>query len=1372
MAQYRPKISIAFVKGFKLILVVIISIGQSYGNNIRNINSRHGLSNSAVTCLFQDSERYLWMGTYDGLNKYNGIDIKVYKPSINNTHSLSGNIVKSIIESKDGYLWVLTKSGLDRYSKKSDRVEAHFSDFGVNSLMAIDGDGTFYVMTQEGKLYWFDLEEEVFNEIRLPDTKQYKNCENFIIDSHNNIWISNNGIIKKFAIGYSQNSKPLLTPMDDFRHDQAISDTFYDAAEERVIFIDEKRDLYVVRPGGVEYIKNISSLIAQYGGITSILYDGNDILIAFRVSGLIKLIHKNGYQVEKMLMNCGVFSLLIDKTQDIIWVGTDGHGVYAYINEEFVFNGINFNELPINIQRPVRAIYTDSNDDLWLGTKGNGIVRIEDYEKGIGADNRSNTEHITTAEGLSGNAVYAFEMSTKNNLLWIGSNGPQLDYYSYKDRKIHRLINKTSTRFVDVHSLLETSDSTLWVASYYDLLRVKIQKRGNELEVSEVKKYEFDRAKGHQYNQVFSIKQENDSILWLGMRGSGALRLNYNTGNYRLVTFEKNGIAPMNDILSVCVGRDGSKWFGSSYGLVEIEKNHESVFQYNNYNESDGLPNNTIHGILENTDGKLWLSTNSGIVLYNPEEHAFRNFDQRTGLKVIEFSDNAYYEDKAASTYFFGGIDGVVWVKHGQKPENDYVPPVYFTNLRFFNEDHNINDFMVDEDNQEQLRLNYSQNFFTVSFVVNDFINGKNGKYSYKLENFSETWMDAKNREAQFTNIPPGDYVLKVKYQGGVTGQTQKASLHISILPPWYLSIYAKIAYGLVLISLLFLFDYYKRSKYEEKQRKIAQVLDQKYKEKAYESKLRFFTNITHEFCTPLTLINTPSERIISYEGSDSFIKKHALTIKANAARLNNLVQEIIDFRRIETGNRVYIIKSCNINTICNEIVESFADLAEENNVTLSLNLESDIIWNLDQNSLTKTLTNLISNAFKYTPKNGLIRVEGFTEKNQLILKVYNTGKGIDSKDIPYIFNRYSVLDNVDSNSIQGISSRNGLGLAICKSLVTKLGGSIDVKSQIGQYAEFIVKLPVAKPSIVTGKDTSVQVREQVEVNDLKHQVPQSFEQSVDSTPLRKPSEHIKNSSTILIVDDNKEVVEILHEILSEGYNIEVAESGNVAFEKLKKETPDLVITDVMMPDMDGISFTKKIKGNPHINHIPVIMLSAKTALNDKIVGIESGADAYIAKPFDTHYLKSVVQQLLDKNLNLKKYYNSAVSGYDYLNGQLLAREDKDFISSAVEIIEDNISNGDFNQDDLAASLRVSLRSLYRKFKELDLPSPKDFIKEQRITYAAKIILKTNLTIQEIMYNTGFTTRSHFYNEFKKRYKQSPTKYRKSGGVKTPEKKV
>lgn len=1340
-----------------LLIPFIIPIFYLNAYNVRNVNSRDGLSNSAVIYLLQDSERYLWIGTYDGLNKYNGTDVEVYKPSINNKHSISGNVIRKIAESKNNYLWILTKTGLDKYSKKNDRVEAHFSDFREDSFISVDNKGNVFVLTQAGRIYWYDFVENKFNEAGIPNPELYKNSGKFIIDLNNTIWIANNGIIKRFVISYSNNSKPVLTPLDNFKHQEYIIYVFYDKGS--LIFIDRKRDLYVVRPHGMEYIKNISSVISEYGDITSIIFDNQDILIAFRVNGLIKLNHKKEYEVEKLPVNIGVFALLKDDAQDVIWVGTDGQGVYGLMKEEYVFDGINLNELPINKQRPIRAIYTDIHNNLWLGTKGNGIINIKDYDN-ASKSNRKNIEHFTTQNGLSNDAVFAFEMSKRNNVLWIGSEGPHLNYYSYDDKKIHRLENNNQIRFVSVHSLLETSDSILWVAASHSLLKVNTQKHGNKLRVKNIRKYEFDVKNKEKFNQIFSISQENDSIMWLGVRGNGVIRLNYVNGSYRLVTFDEKGIAPMNDILSICLAKNGSKWFGSSYGINKVKELPNGQFDYQNFNESDGLPNNTIHGILENNDGKLWLSTNNGVVLFDPGEKTFRSFNQRTGLKVIEYSDNAYYRYEQKPTYFFGGIDGVVWVRQEEKINKNFVPPVYFTRIRIFNEEFNINDFLVEKGEQNHLQLKHNQDFFSVSFIANDFINGIHGKYSYQLENFSETWLNANRREAQFTNIPPGKYVLKVKYNGGNAVENQIASLNITILPPWYLSIYAKILYGIAVIGLMFLLYQYIRRKYEGKKKKIEQHLDQKYKEEMYESKLRFLTNITHEFCTPLTLIYTPSERILNYEGSDSFIKKYASTIKSNAEKLNNLVQEIIDFRRIETGNKVYKIERCNINNICTEIAESFTDLVEENHVSFSLNIASTIIWNLDQSCFVKILNNLISNAFKYTPENGFISITVYTEKDELILKVYNTGKGIDEKDIPYMFNRYSVLDNVESNSIRGLSSRNGLGLAICKSMVDMLGGSIDVKSEVGKYAEFIVKLPAA----ALPKTESVAVKKStVNISDSNKQNKQSVIQDGYKIEIEeRASGNRKNRSSILIIDDNEDILAILNEILSDEYKIIIAKDGNEGFDKLINMTPELVITDVMMPNFDGISLTKKLKENPHTKHIPLVILSAKTAINDKIVGIESGADAYVNKPFDTQYLKTVIKHLIEKNKSLKEYYNSSVSSYDYLNGQLLAKEDRDFVKSAIDIIEKNINNSEFSPEDMADNLQVSMRSLYRRFKDLELLSPKDFIKEQRITYAEKLIIKTNLTIQEIMYSTGFTTRSHFYKEFMKRYNQSPKEYRQS----------
>lgn len=1332
---------------------IIVSPMYSNAYNIRQISSRDGLSNSAVICLFQDTERYLWIGTYDGLNKYNSVDIQIYKPDVKKQNSLSGNVIRKVIESRDGYLWLMTKWGLNKYSKKEDRVEAYYNEFKEDNSIACDSRGNIFILAPTGVLYYYDFLNHRFTNIASLADSPYRGWFNLIIDSNDKVWVTNNGIIKQFTINWNNDSLPSLERLNNFQHTQAITHIFYD--NKNLIIVDETGDLFTIDQNKKKKIRNIRPEITENGDITSIIFDNNDILIGFRTSGLIKLNQKKNYEAEKIPINCGVFSLLKDDLQDILWIGTDGQGIYACTKDEYTFKGITLDELPIKNPRPVRAIYSDQNNDLWLGTKGNGIIRIKDYNDAL-EYSRSNVQHLTSENGLSNNAIFAFEMSKRNNVLWIGSSGPDLNYYSYDDKKIHQLKNNDRTPFIEVHSLLETSDSTLWVASLNSLLKVNIKKNGNILESQNIRRYEFDIKNKQTFNQIYSVYQENDSIIWLAMRGNGAIRLNSINGNYKLITFDKDGIAPMNDILSIYLDKNGNKWFGSSYGINGIINLPDNKLNYKNLNENDGLLNNTIHGILGSSDGKLWLSSNAGVILFDPLKNTFRSFNQKTGLKVIEFSDNAYHKDNTRSRYFFGGVDGVIWIDREDGKQNNFNPPVNFTHLRIFNEEHNINSFIEQEESINRLRLKYNQNFFTISFIANDFINGANGKYSYKLEKFSDVWMNSNNHEAQFTNIPPGEYILKVKYNGIDTEGSQIASLNIIILPPWYLNIYAKIIYTIAIIFVLVLIYIYAKKKYVRKRMKIEQELDRKYNEEMYEGKLRFFTNITHELCTPLTLIYSPSERILNYAKSDPFIKRYALIIKNNAEKLNDLIQEIIDFRRIETGNKICKIKSYNINDICTEIVESFTDLAEENHINFSLDIPSSVIWNSDKSCIIKILNNLTSNAFKYTSENGLISIMVRVENDELVFDVYNTGKGIKKEDIPYIFNRYAILDSVKTNSVKGLSSRNGLGLAICKSMVELLEGRIDVESEVGKYARFIVRLPFLSSNRTDESEVLPIEYQGLESNIHEYQISSTEESKPDSAILQNSG----NRPLILVVDDNEEILYLLKDILSEDFDIVTAQNGTDGYNKLTQVSPELVITDIMMPGQDGISFTKYIKSNPYTMHIPLIMLSAKSSINNKIEGIESGADAYISKPFNTQYLKVLIKQLIERKNKLQEYYNSSASALEFVNGQIQTKEDCNFIQMAIQIVEQNIDNIEFGPEDLADNLQSSIRTLYRRFKDVGLPPPKDFIKHQRIVYAAKLILSTTLTIQEIMYKVGFTTRSHFYKEFTKHYNQSPKEYR------------
>lgn len=814
----------------------------------------------------------------------------------------------------------------------------------------------------------------------------------------------------------------------------------------------------------------------------------------------------------------------------------------------------------------------------------------------------------------------------------------------------------------------------------------------------------------------------------------------------------------MSDILCIYQDQHEDIWLGTSYGLTKLKISSNGNYDYKNFNENEGLPNNTIHGIIEDKEGHLWLSSNTGIILFDSQKNTFRNFNHRTGLDITEFSDNAYFQDKINNRYFFGGVNGVVWIKKEKKKKNNFVPDIHFTKVRIFNKEYNIHEFEKKDSNSQNIVLNHNQNFFAVSFVATDFINGENCRYSYKLENFNNVWMDTRSNEAQFTNIPPGDYTLKVKYNdGGNSNDNLIKSIRIIILPPWYQSITAQIIYVLLIIGVGLGFWHYIRRKYERRKAAMSKKLNEKYKEEMYEGKLRFFTNITHEFCTPLTLIYGPCERILQHENSDVFIKKYAQIIKSNTERLNSLIQEVIDFRRMETGNQICHIQELNISKLAKDIIDSFGELAEQNQIHLETDISPDIIWKSDYSGFTKILNNLISNAFKYSPENGTIRISIKIKVDKLNIQVYNTGKGICKENIPLIFNRYSVLDNIQENSIKGLSSRNGLGLAICQSMVELLQGTIEVKSEIDQYAQFIVNLP------------QLEVTEEAEhvLNETPKSEPLNNNTNIETAERGDyEKEFNQPETTILMIDDNKELLWMLKDILSDEYSILTAENGEEGLVLLKQKTPDLIITDIMMPKIDGITLIKQLKSNKHTMHIPLIILSAKNTTDEKIEGIESGADAYIPKPFNTQYLRSIIKQLLKKQEELKQYYNSSASAFEFSGGQLLQQEDKKFMETAVELINKNMDNTEFGPEELAEAMQTSSRNLYRKFKNLDQLPPKDFIKEQRINYAAKLLLTTTLTIQEIMYRTAFTNRSHFYKEFGKRYNQTPKEYRESNKYK------
>ena len=522
-------------------------------------------------------------------------------------------------------------------------------------------------------------------------------------------------------------------------------------------------------------------------------------------------------------------------------------------------------------------------------------------------------------------------------------------------------------------------------------------------------------------NYFFTIYAENEANLLFGNKGYGVFRYNETTNGLEPVSTHKYENMTLNNILAISKDSSNNYLFGTSYGLIK----YTSETSYQLFNAKNGFLNNTIHAILRNSSDDFWLSTNLGLINFDTKRNVFRSYGFGDGLKVVEFSDGAAFRDSQTGTLFFGGINGVVAIRADGRPEQLYMPPVYFDKLSIFGEQYNLGEFLTRKKETEVLNLQYDQNFFSVSFASVDYLNGNNCTYFYKLKGLSDQWVNNGSESGvSFTNMAPGEYTLLVKYYNSVFDKESDVySLVIRIGDPWYASWWAYLIYALCLLLLaaLLIRSFILRSK--RKKQELLNEIEKRHQKNVFESKLRFFTNIAHEFCTPLTLIYGPCGRILSSKGLSKFVVDYVQMIQTNAERLNNLIHELIEFRRIETGNREVRVESLNVSSIVKGIAKTFVEMAKSRNITFLSKIPEQVMWNSDKGFLNTIIINLISNAFKYTPDGQSIKIEVDTSReNMLALRVANEGSTIKEKDFQYIFNRYAILDNFENQDEKNFS--------------------------------------------------------------------------------------------------------------------------------------------------------------------------------------------------------------------------------------------------------------------------------------------------------------------------------------------------------------
>lgn len=880
--------------------------------------------------------------------------------------------------------------------------------------------------------------------------------------------------------------------------------------------------------------------------------------------------------------------------------------------------------------------------------------------------------------------------------------------------------------------------------------KLLLVEKGGELVIKYVKSFILEKD-GKICNEFHSMSYDDEaSLLYLGSRGGyGLVRFNLLTKKYEFIPMNNAGNRAVGDVLCMCYSKDSTFYLGASSGMTQMKLHSGNPAEVRQYSRIDGIKNDMVHGILEDSDGCVWLSTNKGLTKYNPHNRFFHNYES-PDLDVTEFSDDAYWKCPYTGKLFFGGINGVIWVDPQNDRQENYKPALHFFEMKMGHETHSLYDYTDQKTGYVTIPPNIST--FSISFVATDYIHGENYEYSYLLENYNTSWTELqKDNEVVFTKLPYGNYVLKVRYKNDVFDSDAKEYfLHIRVLPPWYRGSWAMIAYGLVLATICLGIVYWLRRRIVEKQAEVARKIREEQKEKLYEAKLNFFANITHELCTPLTLINGVNDyiKISADRLADGKLEKYARILGENVTNLNELIQEILDIRKIEEVGFSHIqIKRVSVSSLIRKQCESFIPVAEQNGINFTFSdVDKPVYWNTDVPSLKKIIRNLVSNAFKYTEQKGTIDVSVRIENESLIIKVYNTGKGIAEADLKTIFDRFHILGDLDGNNYTQMTSRNGLGLFICHSMVQLLRGEINVESKEGESAGFIVTLPYLE---VEEMDLDEQADEEVPVAQ-----PVAAEATAETTG------NIGNP-VILVVDDNRDIVWLIKETLSSEYAVREAFNAEEALALMDQQTPDLIITDIMMPSMDGFALISRIKSDKFTRHIPLIVVSAKVSESEQAEGLDLGADVYLTKPFSSVVLHSVVNRLMANKKELKDYYYSPESAYEQSGGQLIHQEDKEFMDSVTAIIKENLAQDTLRPELIADKLGMNTRALYRRFKKISPLTPSDFIKDYRMMHAARLLVTTNLSVQEIIYQVGVSNKSYFYREFSAKYGVTPGEYRR-----------
>lgn len=1362
------KVFIFFIALFLLLSSNVFPNNTGPIFSLQTYDNSSGLSNSSINDIITDNEEKLWLATWDGLNMYDGKNFHVFNYNKeNDLRSIGNNVIQSLKEDANGNIWMTTVEGVSMYEKSSGKI---FNFFYKNSpagntgeheyMLTKDMAGSVYCITQRGEIWKFENSQKKFILFSsLPSNNKITKAA--FCNNNRLLLLRNNGSLEIFKF---EEKKLILSHILS----QKIR-TFF-SANNKILLAGHDNSLYSLNKDKV-----MPTFITRtIQPVQSIVYYNGHYLLSWKEAGFstfdeqfkpVTFMQEVSTRMKNIKIACWSAG-----NNNILWVGTDGNGIIKISLRTKNFGSVTNISYGAMYNQPVRAFCKFGNT-LWVGTKGGGILSFD-----ISGENDapSKKQNYTYPAHLDNNSVYVLQR-TSGNFIVIGSDGRGFSLFDIAKNRFYKWHEISGTdkcpEFASVYAVLEDHDSSLWIGtSGYGLLHLKVSKNKNGAPIVQfIEKFTSGNYDNGPANDIiYTLSGGIGDHLWIGCRYGGLSLLNKATKKFKtLKAFVYDGSLSNNDVLSVYKDNRNILWVGTSYGLNWIKESEalkEKPF-FNKITTTQGLPNNTIHGIVQDNNGKIWVSTSRGLATIELNTNKIVSYQQADGLQNNEFSDGAAWKD-AGGQLFFGGISGFNHFFPGNIKTTESLPNLFLSNISVGGKPERVNTFDVFTSYSPSQPLKFfidrKNNFFEMNIGAINYLNADKGEFAYYLEGYDNQWNNGNSNKIAYSHIMPGNYTLKIKWSNGEgfwSSEVPVLQLKVNQYP--WLTWWAISFYLLIITGIGYWYITYRKNKIKIEQKLAMEHLMRTKEEEIHQNRISFFTNIAHELQTPLTLITGGIERFLDKAGVSKAYKEknqYLFVINQQAAKLAYLLQQLFEFRKIEAGIQSNQYTFIDVSKLLQQLAEPFIALSEHNNIHYQYNILPDIRGFVDKDKIEKIIFNLLSNAFKYSDSGTDINFKAFQKNETLFISVTNSGVELQPAQLKKLFETfYTTGNNTDRNHFG-----TGIGLAFTRQLVHLLKGTITATNDDGLMT-FEVQLPIGLPdsnTIVTEKTTE-------KPSYLYKVITAQHERAAPQNSVQRNKEaiitaqHEKEKESILIVDDENDIRELLRDIFKEDYIIYEAGDGKEALSLVNKTAPSLIISDVMMPNVDGLSFCERIKNAPATCHLPVILLSAKSAEDQHMEGYEAGADAYISKPFLTQHLKLRVRKLLQYRQKLQQLQKDS----NLLNldkNDEIQDNDKTFLTDVYHLIDENIINPDLNAALLEKSLCLSKMQLYRKLKTLSGMSPNEFIKNVRLQKAASMLTSSQKTVADIFYSTGFNNQSYFFREFKKKYGCSPAEYREN----------